>query len=501
MSEIRKRAERNSRVRRTISTIEQTVSKLEKMKDEYMQKAVDARARGETASYNLAKSGLNATLTQLKRAKEMLLNIKITAELQRMGESNTDFLKGMSVIAKSICKVNKKSDFVKLQKEIANALSGLEEAQAGLDGFLQNSDAAFAAISSGNGSLSDHAIDELVTGKMSEREVFIDADLDRLMQTRAAMQTQASADGARVAAGGDSNKAEEIKPLHSVDNTRTGQTVTNGAEIPIEQAPALMFGFDGVYSGADKTLLSAIDALALTECETAPALRFCKGDGVRYFTFSDTPHVLICGENSARICAESVLLSAAATEPYDFRIVYCDLTDAPHVSFNGMAHLACNVVTDKTAVNGMAEQILQLTMSRFDEFASCGVSDIDGYRAHNGKMPSVLFVVNGYDRIADMSRFGQTMAKLSIFSKSAGVYSLIACDGVTEQNYTKQIASILALRAAANLPGEQSVMLFGDERANGIGTDIIAESEILQAANLTAAAESTLLNALKAGVV
>lgn len=90
MSEIRKRAERNSRVRRTISTIEQTVSKLEKMKDEYMRKAVDARARGETASYNLAKSGLNATLTQLKRAKEMLLNIKITAELQRMGESNTE---------------------------------------------------------------------------------------------------------------------------------------------------------------------------------------------------------------------------------------------------------------------------------------------------------------------------------------------------------------------------------------------------------------------------
>ena len=85
MTDIKKRAERNGKVNRTISQIKQTVAKLERMKDEYLQKAVAAKARGETGSYNLAKSGLNATLSQLKRSKEMLLNIEITAELQRMG--------------------------------------------------------------------------------------------------------------------------------------------------------------------------------------------------------------------------------------------------------------------------------------------------------------------------------------------------------------------------------------------------------------------------------
>ena len=131
MADIKKRAERNGKIRRTISHIEQTIAKLERMKIEYMQKAVDAKARGESASYSLAKSGLNATLTQIKRAKEMQLNIEITAELQKMGETNADFLTAMSTIAKRISKINKQSDFVKLQKEIQTALSGMEEAQAG----------------------------------------------------------------------------------------------------------------------------------------------------------------------------------------------------------------------------------------------------------------------------------------------------------------------------------------------------------------------------------
>lgn len=180
MSDIKKRAERNGKVRRTVSQIEQTIAKLERMKTEYMQQAVQARSRGETASYNLAKSGINATLTQIKRAKEMLLNIKITAELQKMGETNADFLSAMSTIAKRISKVNKQSDFVKLQKEINAALTGAEEAQAGLDMFLQNSDAAFAAISSSAGALSDDQIDRLVDGKVTEKELLADEQINAM---------------------------------------------------------------------------------------------------------------------------------------------------------------------------------------------------------------------------------------------------------------------------------------------------------------------------------
>ncbi len=181
MSDIKKRAERNGKVRRTVAEIEQTVRKLETMKKEYMQKAIDAKARGESASYKLAKSGLNATLTQEKRAKEMLLNIKITAELQKMGETNADFLSGMSTIAKSISKVNKQSDFVKLQKEIEKALSGMEEAQSSLDGFLLNTDAAFASISSEQGALTDSEIDSLIDGKVSEKQLLMDEEIEKLV--------------------------------------------------------------------------------------------------------------------------------------------------------------------------------------------------------------------------------------------------------------------------------------------------------------------------------
>lgn len=188
MTDLKKRAERNGKVRRTVSQIENTVAKLERMKSEYLQKAIAAKSRGDSASYSLAKSGLNATLSQIKRAKEMLLNIQITAELQRMGETNADFLKGMSTIAKSISKVNKQSDFVKLQKEIQNALSGMQEAQAGLECFLQNSDAAFAVISDSPAALSDSDIERLVDGKVSEKELLMDEEIERLLEHSKAVQ-------------------------------------------------------------------------------------------------------------------------------------------------------------------------------------------------------------------------------------------------------------------------------------------------------------------------
>lgn len=213
MTDIKKRAERNGKVRRTIAQIEQTVAKLERMKSEYMQKAVQAKARGESASYSLAKSGLNATLSQIKRAKEMLLNIEITTELQKMGETNADFLTGMSVISKRISKINKQSDFVKLQKEIQKALTGMEEAQAGLDIFLQNSDAAFAAISSSPAALTDEQIDRLVDGKTSERELLMDEQIERLTR-------EINADGAQSVDSGADAADLLAKPVNAPDGRK-----------------------------------------------------------------------------------------------------------------------------------------------------------------------------------------------------------------------------------------------------------------------------------------
>lgn len=180
MTDIKKRAERNGKIRSTVSRIEQTIAKLERMKDEYLQKAIKAKQDNEVATYNLAKIGLNATLSQIKRAKEMLLNIEITAELQKMGELNADFLKGMSAIAKSISKINKQSDFVKLQKEIDKALLGAQEAQAGLEGFLSNSEAAFDSIAQSDYALSDEQIDMLVDGSVSEKQLLIDEEIEKL---------------------------------------------------------------------------------------------------------------------------------------------------------------------------------------------------------------------------------------------------------------------------------------------------------------------------------
>ena len=317
MTDIKKRAERNGKVRRTINEIEQTIRKLEAMKAEYMRKAVDAKSRGESASYNLAKSAINTTLAQEKRAKEMLLNIKITAELQKMGETNADFLSGMSTIAKSIAKVNKKSDFVKLQKEIERALSGMEEAQAGLDGFLQNTDSAFSVISSAQGALSDSEIDSLIDGKVTEKQLLMDDEIERLLS------------GIN---GVDNNVAKVEMGVRSGGENATH----NGNNAAF--APALKFDF-----GAGK-------------CAPIPkelADKFVKFD-VPAVALSNTlinlidNNISVRGRNNGLI--EYVASSNVVNLGGKIKFVFFDLSGSGLSKFDGTVLSACDAVTDRSLV-------------------------------------------------------------------------------------------------------------------------------------------------------
>lgn len=166
-------------INQTLSKMRKSVLQLEKSRDEFLAKARQAKLRGDTASYKLAKSGLNVTIAQLHRAQEMLLNIEITNELKQMTDSNALFLQTIGKIAKSICKINRSSDFVKLQKSIHEALDNVEQSQQNLDGFLLNTDSAFENMSQSEYSLSDAEIEALVN---DETEVVSTSEIDELLK-------------------------------------------------------------------------------------------------------------------------------------------------------------------------------------------------------------------------------------------------------------------------------------------------------------------------------
>ena len=465
--DIKKRAERNNKIRRTIAKIEQTVKKLEVMKEEYLRSAVAAKARGESASYAIAKNGLNITLTQIKRAREMLLNIEITSELQKMGETNADFLTGMSTIAKSISKINKKSDFVKLQKEIERALSGMEEAQAGLDGFLQNTDAAFAALTAAPGALTDSQIDRLIDGQVSEKELLMDEQIDKLLG----------------GTGFATEKAPEIERDMRVSVGGPTETPTADGTAAIAKpfpAPNGCFDFSAKPSSAlsldafrnvdtEKTVsVSLADVIAPQDGVSVYLGRTSDGD-IEKLDFSATPHVLVTGMigSGKSTFLRQALCSLMLTKGADaVRFVLFDFKNEGFNAFDGTAHLSANTITDTPEVLPTFAALTAELNKRYELFSGAGVRNIEAYnKTALKKLPYIIVMFDEYGDAmdADAKAFENAFIALSRQSAGAGIFTVLCTRNIAPSVVTAAIRANTDAHIAFKLhSGEESTLVLGE---------------------------------------
>lgn len=451
MNNLRKRAERNAKVNRTIGKIERTIAKLEQMKEEYMQKAVEARSRGETGSYNLAKSGINATLTQIKRAKEMLLNIRITAELQKMGDTNADFLTGMSTIAKRISKINRQSDFVKLQKEINKALSGMEEAQAGLDGFLQNSEAAFATIASADGALSDEKLDEYISGKVSEKELMFDCEIDAL--TKSAPVESGEALSVRVG-GAETAIAKPFPGPNGVFDFNAAKQATIGlGALRIEPRDNALLGM--LESGAEPSIVLGKNA----------------GGKIERLKFADAPHVLVGGAlGSGKSSLIHRLICGASLETADVKFLLVDIGGRELTRYNGVNNLACDVITDIEGVLPALSAVEEEIDKRYAALSKVGATDIAEYNARsNSPLPYIILVFDEFGDCKKLDKFESAYCRIARQSALTGIYTVLCTRELNSDVITSVILSSvdakIAFKTASN---EESELILGEGGAEGL---------------------------------
>lgn len=403
MNDLRKRAERNGKVKSIELKIEQTIKKLERMKDEYIQKAVQAKSSGETASYNLAKSAINASLTQIKRAKEMLLNIRITAELQKMGDVNADFLKGMSVISKRISKVNRQSDFVKLQKEINKALSGMAEAQAGLDGFLNNSEAAFASIADAKGALSDEKLDEYISGKVSEKELLIDDELNEL---ESGLKVATSSDNAeaKVSVGGDESSDLSARPFPSPNGTFD----FSSGSVPADTELSEKLGIEPLKSPAFESKLLGMDDKTFRSVNTVIT-------GGLDDSRAELIHTYIC----------SCFLGMGSDR---LKILIADLSDGGFSCYNGAPQMAADALKTAEELSIALREAEHEIERRFGLLGEAGARDIEEYNSKSAEtLPYIAVVIDGcFSAIADETK--DAICRIARNGEQTGVYTVIGAD-------------------------------------------------------------------------
>ena len=144
MANAKKEMEKRMLIKKTVSTMNKQIQKLEEQKQVYIEAGKTAKQKGLTAQYNLALSGLKMTLTQQKRVYEMKLNFEITSQMKDMSQMTVQFLDGMSSLSKDMMKITKEKDFLKVQKQFNEAMMGMEMQTEQLENFMDDTQSAFS---------------------------------------------------------------------------------------------------------------------------------------------------------------------------------------------------------------------------------------------------------------------------------------------------------------------------------------------------------------------
>lgn len=162
-------------IRKTITSMDKQIKKLEEQKQVYINAAKLAKKKGLNAQFNLALTGLKMTMAQQKRVYEMKLNFEITAQMKDMAGMTTEFLGGMSTLSKEMMRLTKEKDFMKVQEQFNEAMANAENQTEMLQDFMDESSSAFASGVPTNED-NDKEIENMIASLTGSDESSVDMD-------------------------------------------------------------------------------------------------------------------------------------------------------------------------------------------------------------------------------------------------------------------------------------------------------------------------------------
>ena len=161
-SKRKKELEQKLLVRKTISNLEKQIEQLEEKKKIALEKAKQAKQGGFEAEYSLAKSMYNISVTQQNRAKEMLVNFELVTQLKDMASITSEFLRGLSSLSKEMVKLTNNKEFLKVQQQFEQALSGVEQQSDQLDMLMDENEEKFEKQAKTHEAMNDDDFDNLI---------------------------------------------------------------------------------------------------------------------------------------------------------------------------------------------------------------------------------------------------------------------------------------------------------------------------------------------------
>ena len=201
-------------ITRTVNMLKKQIDKLERQKKEILERAKNAKLKGDNQLYALARTMLKSIMNGSHRLEVMLMNIEFAVMQRDFVEHNRSFVSGMKQLGKGLIKTSAMTDVTKTMSVLEKAMAKVGASMEGLDAMTESTESAFDTVS--GGSIPDSEIDALIGSEALSAESDIDAQIDRMLgekkEKRMAVPTGATAE-----------PPAEPRPQSRPENTRASE--------------------------------------------------------------------------------------------------------------------------------------------------------------------------------------------------------------------------------------------------------------------------------------
>ncbi len=166
-----KEFERKVLIRNSINKLKNHIKLLEKNKQYWLDKAVEAKNKKWEQQYILAKNGLKIILEQEKKSSLMLSRVELSNQVKEFSLLGKDFLTSITSICKNISRISNSMDFAVATKEFELAMEKSAKDMDKMDAHLDNKpNQGLGTEASGESFSVDEEIDGMVAQFLTKDE-------------------------------------------------------------------------------------------------------------------------------------------------------------------------------------------------------------------------------------------------------------------------------------------------------------------------------------------
>ena len=167
------------KVRQTLSRMKIQSTKMETMKNNWIEQARKASLINNEKTYKLAKQSLRMCLSKQRFLESMICNFEIALQMNEMNKVVNEFISGMNTISNQMKEITSSIDITKAQAAYDKALANNEGQYEALQAFLDEAENSIESFAGNENDVAEDEIDRLINTRAVDSESEMDDEIEK----------------------------------------------------------------------------------------------------------------------------------------------------------------------------------------------------------------------------------------------------------------------------------------------------------------------------------